>query len=107
MEGSVGRSGDQVRITAQLIDVKNDRHLWAHSYDRHGIHVLGLQRDVARAIANQVHLKLTPAEASRLETLPTHDQPAYDAYLHATYHVHSALALDAAANTAIAPADQA
>lgn len=107
IEGSVARSGDQVRITAQLIDVKNDRHLWAQSYDRHGIDVLGLQRDVARAIANQIHLKLTPAEASRLETLPTHDQQAFDAYLRAKYHIHSALAVEADANAAIAEAEQA
>jgi TolB-like protein/DNA-binding winged helix-turn-helix (wHTH) protein/lipoprotein NlpI len=107
IEGSVTRSGDQVRITAQLIDAKNDRHLWAQSYDRHGIDVLGLQRDVARAIANQIHLKLTPAEASRLETLPTHDQQAFDAYLRAKYHIHSALAAEADANAAIAEAEQA
>lgn len=107
IEGSVARSGDQVRITAQLIDVKNDRHLWAQSYDRHGIDVLGLQRDVARAITNQIHLKLTPAEASRLETLPTHNQQAYDAYLHAKYHVDSAIVVEADANAAIAEAEQA
>lgn len=107
IEGSVARSGDQVRITAQLIDVKNDRHLWAQSYDRHGIDVLGLQRDVARAITSQIHLKLTPAEASRLETLPTHNQQAYDAYLHAKYHVDSAIAVEADANAAIAEAEQA
>jgi TolB-like protein/DNA-binding winged helix-turn-helix (wHTH) protein len=107
IEGSVTRSGDQVRITAQLIDAKNDRHLWAQSYDRHGIDVLGLQRDVARAIANQIHLKLTPAEASRLEALPTHDQQAFDAYLRAKYHIHSALVVEADANVAIAEAEQA
>jgi TolB-like protein/DNA-binding winged helix-turn-helix (wHTH) protein/tetratricopeptide (TPR) repeat protein len=107
IEGSVVRSGDQVRITAQLIDVKTDRHLWAQSYDRHGIDVLGLQRDVAWAIAHQIHLKLTPVEASRLETLPTHNQQAYDAYLHAKYHVDSALAVEANANAAIAEAEQA
>jgi TolB-like protein len=107
IEGSVARSGDHVRITAQLIDVKNDRHLWAQSYDRHGIDVLGLQRDVALSITNQIHLKLTPAEASRLETLPTHNQQAYDAYLHAKYHVYSAFAVEADTNAAIAEAEQA
>jgi TolB-like protein/Tfp pilus assembly protein PilF len=107
IEGSVARSGNQVRITAQLIDVKNDRHVWAQSYDRHGIDVLGLQRDVALSITNQIHLKLTPAEASRLETLPTHNQQAYDAYLHAKYHVDSAIAVEADANAAIAEAEQA
>src|SRR5258707_11496625 len=107
IEGSVVRSGDQVRITAQLIDVKNDRHLWAQSYDRHGIDVLGLQRDVARAIANQVHLKLTPAEERRLGNVPTHDPRAYDVYLHAKYHVDSATSVESDANAAIAEAEQA
>jgi TolB-like protein/DNA-binding winged helix-turn-helix (wHTH) protein/lipopolysaccharide biosynthesis regulator YciM len=107
VEGSVARSGDQVRITAQLIDAKNDRHLWAQSYDRQGADVLGLQRDVARAIASQVHLKLTPAEARRLEALPTRDPQAYDAYLRAKYHVVSSLAVEADVNAAIAEAEQA
>lgn len=107
IEGSVARSGDQVRITAQLIDGKTDRHLWAENYSRSGGNALGLQRDVARAIANRIHLKLTPTEASRLEALPTHDQQAYDAYLHAKYHIDSALAVEADANAAVAEAEQA
>jgi TolB-like protein/DNA-binding winged helix-turn-helix (wHTH) protein len=107
IEGSVARSGDQVRITAQLIDGKTDRHLWAESYSRSGSNALGLQRDVARAIANRIHLKLTPAEASRLEALPTRDQQAYNAYLHAKYHINSALAVEADADAAIAEAEQA
>jgi len=107
IEGSVTRAGDQVRITAQLIDAKDDRHLWAESYSRSGGNALGLQHDVAKAIANRIHLTLTPAEARRLEALPTHDQRAYDAYLHAKYHVSSALAVAADANAAIAEAEQA
>jgi TolB-like protein/DNA-binding winged helix-turn-helix (wHTH) protein/lipoprotein NlpI len=107
IEGSVTRSGDQVRITAQLIDAKNDRHLWAESYSHNGGNGLGLQHDVAKAIANRIHLTLTPAEARRLEALPTHDQRAYDAYLHAKYHVASAIAVEAEANAAIAEAEQA
>lgn len=107
IEGSVDRSGDQVRITAQLIDGKTDRHLWAESYSRSGGNAIGLQRNVARAIANGIHLKLTPAEASRLEALPTHDLQAYDAYLHAKYHIDSALAVEADANAAVAEAEQA
>ncbi len=107
IEGSVVRSGDQVRITAQLIDAKNDRHLWAQSYDRHGIDVLGLQREVARAIASQVHLNLTPADERRLGNVPTHDPRAYDVYLHAKYHVDSATSVESDANAAIAEAEQA
>jgi TolB-like protein/DNA-binding winged helix-turn-helix (wHTH) protein len=53
VEGSIARSGDHVRVTAQLIDAKRDRHLWAQSYDRQASDVLGLQRDLSRAIASQ------------------------------------------------------
>ena len=109
IEGSVVRSGDEVRITAQLIDAKNDRHLWAQSYDRHGIDALGLQQEVARAIASQVHSNLTPADRRRLGGVPTHDPRAYDVYLHARYHVRSATGsgIEADANAAIAEAEQA
>ena len=79
IEGSVTRSGDQVRITAQLIDAKNDRHLWAQSYERQADDVLSLQRDLSKAIASQVHLSLTPADERRLANVPTHDPRAYDA----------------------------
>ena len=107
IEGTVVRSGDRVRITVQLIDAKNDRHIWAQSYGRQGNDVLGLQRDVAKAIANRIHLKLTPAEASRLETLPTHDQQAYDAYLHAKYRLESAFRPELDPDPAIAEAERA
>jgi TolB-like protein/DNA-binding winged helix-turn-helix (wHTH) protein/Tfp pilus assembly protein PilF len=107
VEGSVVRSGDQVRITAQLIDAKNDRHLWAESYARPAGDVLGLQRDVARAIASQVHLNLTPAEARRLEALPTRDPEAYDAYLRARYHLEGARRPEVDPQPAIAEAEQA
>jgi TolB-like protein/DNA-binding winged helix-turn-helix (wHTH) protein/Tfp pilus assembly protein PilF len=107
IEGSVARSGDHVRITAQLVDAKKDRHLWAHSYERQAGDVLGLQRDMSKAIANQVQFRLTPAEQRRLEVLPTHDQNAYDAYLRAKYHVNTALQFDADADATIADAEQA
>lgn len=107
IEGSVARSGDQVRITAQLIDARNDRHLWAESYSDRGGNALGLQHDVARAIANQIHLTLTPAEARRLEALPTHDQQAYDAYLHAKYRLESARRPEADPDPVIAEAERA
>ncbi len=108
VEGSVARSGDHVRVTAQLIDAKRDRHLWAQSYDRQSGDVLGLQRDLSRAIASQVHLSLTPAEQRRLEVLPTHNPNAYDAYLRAKYHVNTAmLQREADADATIAEAEQA
>jgi len=85
VEGSVLRSGDKVRITAQLIDARNDRHLWAESYVRGADDVLGLQQEVVRTIADRIHVTLTPAEAQRLQTLPTHNQRANDVYLRASY----------------------
>ena len=107
VEGSVARFGDQVRITAQLINAKEDRHLWAESFSGSGSDALGLQHDVAKAIADQIHLTLTPAEEYRMRTLPTRNQSAYDAYLHAKYLVGTALNAAADANAAIAEAERA
>jgi TolB-like protein/DNA-binding winged helix-turn-helix (wHTH) protein len=89
VEGSVARSGGKVRVTAQLIDVREDRHLWAESYVRNGDDVLGLQHEVARAIADRIQVTLTPAEAHRLGILPTQNPAAYDAYLRARYLANS------------------
>ena len=64
IEGSVIRAGDRVRITAQLVHAATDKHLWAESYDRELSEVLGLQSEVARTIAEQIRVKLTPLNAS-------------------------------------------
>jgi len=85
VEGSVTRFGGKVRITAQLIDAREDRHLWAESYERNLDDVLNLQHEVARAIADRIHVVLTPSDAHRLETSPTQNRGAYDAYLRARY----------------------
>ncbi|MGH9365792.1 MAG: protein kinase domain-containing protein, partial [Thermoanaerobaculia bacterium] len=66
VEGSVRRAGDKVRITAQLIDARADRHLWARSFERNSRDVLALQDELASAIAREIHVQLTPAEQSRL-----------------------------------------
>jgi len=87
IEGSVQRSKDRVRITAQLIDAASDRHLWADSYDRSAQDVLSLQSEVARAIAGQVRARVTSAEAARLEKAPTVNPDAHEAYLLGQYHV--------------------
>jgi TolB-like protein/DNA-binding winged helix-turn-helix (wHTH) protein/tetratricopeptide (TPR) repeat protein len=60
VEGTVVRSGSRVRINAQLIDAKNDRHIWAHGYERDANDIVALQSDVARAIAEAIAGKLTP-----------------------------------------------
>src|SRR5260370_26662898 len=66
VEGSVARSGNRVRITAQLVDAGSDRHLSAHSYEGDLRDVLTLQDSVARDITQQIRVKLTPHEQSRL-----------------------------------------
>jgi eukaryotic-like serine/threonine-protein kinase len=85
VEGSVVREGDRVRITAQLIDARADRHLWAKSFERSSRDVLALQDDLAAAIANEIHVQLTPTEQSRLASAPTVNPDAHDAYLKGRY----------------------
>lgn len=85
VEGSVIRSGDKVRITAQLIDARADKHLWAKSFERQSRDVLALQDELASSIAREIHVQLTPTEASRLATAPSIDPAALDAYLRGRY----------------------
>jgi len=85
VEGSVLRSGEKVRITAQLIDARADRHLWARSFERSSRDVLALQGELASAIAREIHAELTPAEESRLASAPRINPEAYDAYLKGRY----------------------
>jgi eukaryotic-like serine/threonine-protein kinase len=85
VEGSVLRAGDKVRITAQLIDARADKHLWAKSFERSSGDVLALQDELARAIAHEIHVQLTATEQSRLGTAPTVDPEAHDAYLKGRY----------------------
>jgi eukaryotic-like serine/threonine-protein kinase len=83
--GSVRRVGDNVRITAQLIDARADRHLWARSFERSSRDVLALQVELASAIADEIHVQLTPAEHLRLAAAPSVNPEAYDAYLKGRY----------------------
>jgi TolB-like protein/Tfp pilus assembly protein PilF len=85
VEGSVLRSGDRVRITVQLIQAEQERHLWAESYERNLSDVLALQSEVARAIAEEVRIKLTPEEQVRLTTARPINPQAYEAYLKGSY----------------------
>ena len=79
------RAGDKVRITAQLIDARADRHLWARSFERSSRDVLALQDELASAIAREIHVQLTPAEQSRLTSARRVIPEAYDAYLKGRY----------------------
>ena len=86
VEGSLTRSSDRVRITAQLVDARNDRHLWAETYDRDLRDILALQSDVAGAIAKQVRAQITPAETAKLSTVGQADPEAYQLYLQGLYY---------------------
>ena len=85
VEGSVLRAGDNVRITAQLIDARADKHLWAKKFERNSRDVLALEDELAAAIAREIDVQLTPAEQSRLESAPSVDPVAHDAYLKGRY----------------------
>ena len=86
MEGSVQREGDQVRISIQLIDAPTDKHLWAETYQREYRGILALQSEVARAIAQQIKITLTPQEQTRLGGTRMVDPEAHEAYLKGRYY---------------------
>jgi len=85
VEGAVLRSGNQVRITAQLILAAADKHLWAQSYEGDLRDTLKLQKQVARSIAEQIRIQLTPHEQTVLKNVTRVDWEAYEAYLKGRY----------------------
>ena len=85
VEGSVSRSGDKVRITAQLIDARADKHLWAKTFERSSGDVLALQAELASAIAREVNVRLTSSEQLRLTAVPRVNPEAHEAYLKGRY----------------------
>ena len=85
VEGTVLRSGEQVRITAQLIQASADKHLWAESYEGDLRDTLALQKKVARAIAEQIRINLTPQEQAVLKNVKVVNPEAYEAYLKGRY----------------------
>jgi len=85
VEGTVLRSGEQVRITAQLIQASADKHLWAESYEGDLRDTLALQKKVARAIAEQIRIELTPQEQAVLKNVKVVNPEAYEDYLKGRY----------------------
>ena len=85
VEGSVLRSGDQVRITAQLIEASTDKHLWSQSYEGELRDTLALQNRVASAIADQIRINLTPQEQAALKNVKVVNPDAYESYLKGRY----------------------
>ena len=82
LEGSVQRSGNRVRLNAQLIDARNDAHLWAQTYDRDLADIFTIQSEIAKAIADQLQAKLSPSERQAIERAPT-SLAAFDLYARA------------------------
>jgi serine/threonine-protein kinase len=85
LEGSVRRSGDRVRVSAQLINVANGYHLWSQTYDRELSDVLAVQEDISRAITSALRMKLAPGESAALVPYHPRSVEAYDLYLRGRY----------------------
>lgn len=85
IEGTVARSGNRVRITANLIQAFPEKHLWAESYERELRDVLSLQSEVAQAVTHEIRVKLTPLENSRLASSHPVSPEAYELYLKGRY----------------------
>jgi adenylate cyclase len=81
LEGSIRRSGNEVRITAQLINALNGFHIWSKEYDRDLRNILALQTDIATTVAGQLQATLLGDEAAKIEAGGTHNPQAHDAYL--------------------------
>jgi TolB-like protein/DNA-binding winged helix-turn-helix (wHTH) protein/Tfp pilus assembly protein PilF len=80
LEGSVQRIGNRLRVNAQLIKVPTDTHVWAQTYDRDVADLFAIQSEIARAIADQLHAKISQAEKRAIERPPTTDLNAFDLY---------------------------
>lgn len=81
VEGSGQKIGDQLLLTIQLIDARNDRHIWSQQYQREARDIFQLQQEVAKSIASEIEAVVTPEEQQRIEKIPTENMVAYDLYL--------------------------
>jgi adenylate cyclase len=81
LEGSVAKAGDQVRITAQLINTADGYHLWSDSYDREWRDIFAVRTQVAETVAKALQVTLGTSEIQKLEQKPTEDLEAYQLYL--------------------------
>ncbi len=78
LEGSVRRDGERLRVVAQLIDARTDRHLWADTFDRRLTDVFQIQSEIAQRIAEALHAHLSAGERKRIEVVPTDSLEAYN-----------------------------
>ena len=88
VEGSVRKAGNKIRVTAQLIDVGNEEHLWASSYDKSIDDIFVVQSDVAERIAASLSQVVLPQEKERIERRPTQNVAAYENYLRGWFYMH-------------------
>jgi TolB-like protein/class 3 adenylate cyclase/Flp pilus assembly protein TadD len=83
LEGNVQRAGGKVRVNAQLVDTRTDKHLWGQTYDRDLADVFAIQSEIAQSIANELQAKISASERAAIEEQPTKDLAAYDLYVRA------------------------
>ena len=90
LEGSVQKAGEQVHINLQLIDARNDTHLWAQSYNRDLKDIFAVEAEVAQQVADALKAQLLPQEAARVNAAPTRNEAAYELYLQGNSHANRA-----------------
>src|SRR5438552_4885534 len=90
VEGSVQRAANKVRVIAQLIDARTDKHLWAKTYDRDLADVFAIETELAQSIADELQAKLSAGEKAAIEERPTQDLVAYDLYVSADSLIYTA-----------------
>jgi len=94
LEASVVREAGRVRLMAQLIEAATDRHLWAESYEREFSSILAIQREVARAVARAIRVRLRPEEEARLTRARSVNPATYEAYLRGMFYLNKSTAAD-------------
>ncbi len=88
VEGSFRKAGNKIRVTTQLIDVSDDQHVWAQSYDRDLDDVFAIQSDIAKQVSDALKVKILDTEIDWIDRKPTESTKAYSLYLRGTYHLN-------------------
>ncbi len=88
VEGGIGLEGDEIKIWVQLIDAEKDEHIWSDDYIYKKTHLFAIQRDIAKTIAAELKVKLSPEEIEQIDKTPTENIAAYQAYIRASYYAN-------------------
>jgi TolB-like protein/Flp pilus assembly protein TadD len=107
VEGSVRKSANRVRITVQLIDARNEGHLWAQNYDRQLDDIFSIQSDIAKQVVEALQVKLLGSESKRIDRMPTKNIEAYTLYLKGKYYANRGFGRSEALRRAIAICEEA